>query len=228
MNRFALTAGLAAAATLSGCAQMVLLGYLIGGPPSIEPDFDAMTGESLSAPGVTAAVVCYAPRELKWDFEAIDTEVARAVTYRLGQNHVQVINPDTIRGWLAAHPDWERADEIAEAFKCDYVVEVELHAFSLLEENSTELLRGRCEATVNVTKVDFDKPDEEDRDTWTAFDGERVYSKDLDNVWPTRVPRSTHDQPFDSFKTEYLSRLSESIGWLFYEHYNGDKIPWAT
>lgn len=228
MNRVSAVAALLVSATLSGCAQMVLLGYLIGGPPSIEPDFDAATGESLSAPNVTAAVVCYAPTELKWDFEQIDNEVAKAVTYRLGQNHVQVMNPDTVRAWLDAHPDWEKADEIAEAFKCDYVVEIELNAFRLHEENSTELLRGRCEATVNVTKADFHKPDEEDRDTWELVDGERIYSDDLNSVWPTRVPRSTHDQSFESFKTEYLSRLSESIGWLFYEHYNGDKIPWAT
>ena len=225
---FIAAAALATAAALSGCAQAVLLGYLIGGPPSIEPDFDAATGESLSAPHVTAAVICYAPTELKWDFEKIDDEVAKAVTYRLGQNHVKVINPDYVRGWLDEHPDWERAEELAEAFSCDYVVEIELHAFKLYEENSTELLRGRCEATVNVTKVEFDKPDEEDLDTWTIVDSDRLYSKDLDNVFPTRTPRSTHDQSYDSFKNEYLSRLSEAIGWLFYEHYNGDKIPWAT
>jgi hypothetical protein len=27
---------------------------------------------------------------------------------------------------------------------------------------------------------------------------------------------------------EYLSRLSEKIGFLFYPRYSGDLIPWAT
>ena len=32
---------LVAMTLLPGCNQLMLLGYLIGGPPSIEPDFDA-------------------------------------------------------------------------------------------------------------------------------------------------------------------------------------------
>ena len=215
-------------ALTTGCAQMVLLGYLIGGPPSIEPDFDAATGFSMSAPDTTVAVVCYAPTELKWDFERIDKEVATAVTYRLGQNNVRVINPEAVRAWLDEHPDWEKAEEVGEAFKCNYVIDMELHAFSLYEENSTELLRGNCEATINVVKLEYDRVDEKDRDTWDLIDGERVYSKDVDSTFPTRVPRSVHDQSYESFKKEYLSRVSEAIGWLFYEHFNGDKIPWAT
>ena len=45
----------------SGCNYFILLGYLIGGPPSIQPDFDKLTKESLTDKGVKVAVVCFAP-----------------------------------------------------------------------------------------------------------------------------------------------------------------------
>ena len=72
--RLGLPALALAAVSLSGCNYFIALGYLIGGPPSVEPDFDAQTAKSFTDKGVTVAVVCYAPTELKWDFDEIDYE----------------------------------------------------------------------------------------------------------------------------------------------------------
>ena len=43
---------------MAGCQQFVILSYLIGGPPSIEPDFDKETGICLKDKKKTVAVVC--------------------------------------------------------------------------------------------------------------------------------------------------------------------------
>ena len=59
-------------------------------------------------------------------------------------------------------------------------------------------------------------------------DGERIFSKEVDFSFPTHVPRSAYDQSLVSFKREYLSRLSEDIGFMFYERYHGDKMGWAN
>lgn len=200
----------------SGCAQFVLIGYLLGGPPSIEPDFDAMTGESMQDPEKIVAVVCYAPTELKWDFEDIDAEVAKFVSFRLGEHNIRIVHPDVVRAWLDENPDWEQPEEIGREFEADYVIEVELTAFSLFEKDSTVLFRGRTEAYINVVSMD------------DTGDGDKIYTKELNSVFPTQIPRSIQDGSYLSFKREYLSRLSEEIGWLFYERYNGDKIAWAT
>jgi hypothetical protein len=58
--------------------------------------------------------------------------------------------------------------------------------------------------------------------------GERIYSKELNFVFPTEAPRFANDQPLTTFKAEYLSRLAEKIGFHFFERYTGDLIPWAT
>lgn len=203
------------ALTLGGCSQFALLGVLLGGPPSIEPDFDRETGKALDLPEVTVAIVCYAPTDMKLDYPKVDNEVSTTVAYRLAQNDIQVINPDVLRAWLDQNPDWEHPEEIGEAMKATHVIEIELASFDLYEQNSTNLFRGRTEAYVSVYEMD------------DAGRGDRIYSKDLNFVFPTEVPRPA-DVPLTSFKAEYLSRLSEKIGFLFYERYSGDLIPWAT
>lgn len=201
----------------SGCSQFVLINYLLHGPPTIEPDFDAETGESMSNPGVTVAVVCFAPKELLWKFPNIDDQVAGMVARQMGQNHIKVIEPEFVRAWVDENPEWERAEEIGKRFETTYVVEVELADFSLHEGNSTTLFRGHTEAYVHVVKMDDDHQS-----------GERVFTKEVDFAFPTRVPRSSYDVSLIEFQKEYLSRLSERIGFLFYERFHGDMIGWAT
>ena len=200
----------------AGCQQFVILSYLIGGPPSIEPDFDKETGQSLKGKENTVAVVCFAPREMLLEFPNIDDEIAAQVAYRLGENKITIVKPDYVRAWIDAHPKWELAEEIGREFKANYVVEVELSTFSLYEGTSTTLFRGRTEADIHVTEVD------------EGGHGDRVFSKELDFHFPVRVPRSSTEGELIPFKREYISRLSDKIGWMFYESYNGDMIPWAN
>ena len=200
----------------SGCQQFIVLSYLLGGPPSIEPDFDTQTNESLSKPGVKVAVVGYAPPEIQWNFPQIHQEVAVVLTYAMAQHKIKVVDPDYVRAWVDEHRNWEKADEIGRAFDCQYVIEIEISKFSLYEEGSTTLYRGRTEVFATVTKMDEDGH------------GSKIYTKALDFSFPTKVPRSAYELPLISFKREFLSRMSEKIGWLFFESYQGDQIPWST
>ena len=201
---------------LTGCQQFIVLSYLLGGPPSIEPDFDTQTGESMSKPNVKVAVVGYAPPELQWNFPQIHQEVAAALAYSMGQHKIKVAHPDYVRAWVDEHRDWEDPAEIGRAFKCQYVVVVEINAFTLYEEGSTTLYRGKTEVFATVTKVDAEGH------------GDKIYTKSLEFAFPTKVPRSAYEQPLQSFKREFLSRLSEKLGWLFFESYQGDQIPWVS
>ncbi len=203
--------------TTSGCTQFMLLGVLLGGPPSIEPDFDKETGEGLDNPDYRVAVICFAPTEMKLSHPKVDLEVSQAVAFQLGKNDIPIINPDVIAAWLDQHRDWDHAEDVGAAVKATHVIEIELAEFDLYEENSTDLYRGRTEAYINVYKIDEN-----------GGGSDRLYSKELDFMFPTEVPRFAHDQPLTNFKMEYLSRLSEKVGFLFYERYSGDLMPWAT
>ena len=61
----------------------MLLGLLIGGPPSIEPDFDAETGLALDLPDTRVAVICYAPTDVKLYNPNIDHELSQIVAGQL-------------------------------------------------------------------------------------------------------------------------------------------------
>lgn len=205
---------LAVALAASGCNYFIAAAYLIGGPPSIEPDFDHETGKSMTAKDVTVVVLCYAPKEVKFDFHDVDYEMAKYVANQMFRRKIQVINPDRVHDWLDRNPDWNTPAEIGAYFKSTYVVNIELSSFSLYEKDSVDLYRGRSEATVSVWEMDEDKED-----------GEPIFSRDITSVYPLATARSTYDTKYTAFKRQYLERLSEEIGRLFYEHYHGDDIP---
>jgi hypothetical protein len=198
--------------SLPGCSYVLFLGYLIGGPPSIEPSFDRETKESMTDKGVTVAVVCYAPNEVRYNFENIDHELTRYVTFRLHEHHIKVINPDRVKAWLDENADWDKPEEIGAAFDTTYVIYIDLNDFSLYEDGSATLYRGRAEAIVSVWKMD------------KSGDAEKIFLEEVRSRFPLHQPKSATEESYANFKGRYLSRLSEEIGRLFYEYYIADDI----
>jgi len=207
---------LAVCLVLAGCNQLVILGYLIGGPPSIEPMFTQQTGKDMKDYGVTVAVVCTAPQNLKWNHNDIDTLVAEAVAYQLGEHNIQVIYPDQVRAWLDKNPDWTTPTEIGEYFDVTYVIHIDMLDYSLFVKNSSTLLKGDTRCEINVWEMGDDG------------EGEKIYSQEQKIAYPLRVPRSTQDTSVGQFKKEFLYRLSFVIGRHFFEYYTADDIGDAT
>lgn len=203
---------------LCGCNYLVMLGYIVGGPPSIAPDFQEQTGKDMKDYGVTVAVVCTAPRDLKWSYDEIDMVVAEAVTYQLTENGIKVIYPDQVRAWLDKNPDWTTPKEIGEAFGVKYVIHLDMLNYSLYEKGQATLYRGRSEYEINVWEMFEDG----------SGDGERVYSAQSSTTYPLRIHRSSHETSLEQFKKEYLFRLSYEIGRHFFEYHASDDIDDAT
>lgn len=211
-NWLSVIAGFALCFTLSGCRVGMLLGLLIAGPPTVEPEFDRVTKESMSEKDVTVAVVCFAPTEVRYSFENIDHELAKYVAFRLRENKINIVPPDQVRAWLDEHKDWDKPEEIGEAFKTTYVIYIDLNEFSLYEEGTASLYRGRSEAVVSAWKMDSDG---------TA---EKIFSMEKISKYPQQQPVSTTEESYSNFKGRYLSRLSDEIGRFFYEYYLADEI----
>lgn len=203
---------------LAGCSQVVLLGLLLGGPPSIAPKFDVETNRSMTDKGVTVAVVCYVPKARLWEFPGIDREIAKHVCHRLKDHKIQVIRPELVQAWLDENPNWDRPEEIGKAFDTTYVIYLDVLDFSLYERGRSDLYRGRSEVTIRVTAMDPHRKGE----------GEEIYNDSLISAWPLEIPRHAQDITYERFKLGYLARLSEEIGRHFYEHYTGDDIADAT
>lgn len=202
---------------LPGCQYVLLLGLLIGGPPQIEPLFEKETNKSMTDKDVRVAVVCYAPNELKYQFDNIDHIMAKSVSWQLNEKgKIDVVSPDDIRVWLSENPDWDTPDEVGAAFDVSYVVYIDISDFSLYEHDSANLFRGRCEAIVSVYEMK------------TGGEGRRIFQRELTSAYPTQVPRSASEVSYETFRMDYFRRLSDEIGRLFYPHQTGDDISSAT
>ena len=201
----------------TGCMkEILLLGYLIGGPPSVEPDFDKQTKKSMTDYDVRVAVVCFAPKKLQLIDPKIDEAIAKMLSQKLRAQHVLVINPTRIQEWLDKHPNWDQPAEIGEACKAKYVIYIDLADYNLYEKGSQSLFRGRAEAKVSVIEMDGNG------------DGERIYSHDVKSIFPLGAPKSTHDTTRSKFRKRFLDRLTSDIGWLFYEKFNGEDMKDVT
>ncbi len=201
---------------LQGCNVVTIVGYLIGGPPSVEPDFDKETTLSMTDKDVKVAIICVAPTSIKWDFDEIDRDLANAVAARLVSHQIKLVDPNKVQVWLDKHPEWDKPQELGKDLDATYVIYIDLSKFSLYENDSHMLYRGRAEAMVSVYEMDEDG------------DGEKIYSKNITSEFPHAIPRATQDISFTKFKKEYRAHLSDVIGRLFYEYYNGDDFDAAT
>ena len=204
-------------AIIPGCNYFIVLGYLIGGPPQLEPLFEKETRKSFTDRNVRVAVVCYAPDDLTKFHDNIDQMLSWRLATLLTANHIDTISPDEIRAWMANNPDWDSAVDVGAEFDVNYVVYVDMSEFSLYEHDSrASLFRGRCEAIVSVYEMETDG------------DGKRIFTKDITSVFPTQVPRSASEVSYETFRNEYFFRLADEIGRLFYPYGNGDDIINAT
>lgn len=209
---FCIVAALMVCLFVSGCRVGMLLGLLIAGPPTVEPEFDKQTKESMTDKDVKVVVICFAPTEVRYSVDNIDHEVAKYVTWRLAEHKIKVIDPEYVKAWLEENKDWDKPEEIGAAFKATYVVYIDLNEFSLYEEGSSSLYRGRSESVVSAWKMSEDE---------TA---EKIFSMEKISKFPTQQPVSTSEESYHNFKNRYLSRLSDEIGRFFYEYELADEI----
>jgi len=91
-------------------------------------------------------------------------------------------------------------------------VYIDLNQFSLYEDGTATLYRGKAEAIVSVWKMD---------ESGTA---ERIFLEEIRSRFPRHQPKSSSEESYNTFKARYLARLSEEIGRLFYEYYLVDDI----
>jgi hypothetical protein len=203
------------AAILSGCQPIMMLVYLIGGPPTTEPDFNRKAKkESLAAKGKVTLVYCYAPKELKWDNESVDYDLAKHVAYQLMGNKIRVVDPDRVNTWLDKNSRWNKPAEIGAAFKADYIIHIDLMDYSLFETTSQFLYRGRADCIVNVIKMDNEHKN-----------GTVIYTHPIKSNFPINGPVDSASMPYNEFKKRYLSFLSDQVGRLFYPTETGNDIP---
>lgn len=172
--------------------------------PPIETDFYKKTNVALNKKGRKVLVMCYAPKEVKWDFDAVDRELGVYVAHRFNVSQIKVLDPDVVNEWLDKHPAWDKPEEIGRDLEVEFVVLVEIRKFGLFEPGSNTLFRGNAEIDLSVFEME------------KSGEGNEIYSKEVVSKYPIGQPVMTSEVSYNDFKRHYLSRLSDEIGRHFY------------
>ncbi|MGB2937104.1 MAG: hypothetical protein WBD05_02730 [Phycisphaerae bacterium] len=139
----------------SGC-YLPHLGVWLFGPRKITKEVKAehrLESERL-------VIVPYAGTDVLFTYPMAPIEISQALVNEIGQNlsdRVEtIIHPVQVVRWQESTLDWPNMSlaEIGGHFQADTVLYVELERYTMVEERSANLFRGRAKARVQVVKVE--------------------------------------------------------------------------
>jgi len=104
-------------------------------------------------------VVPYVPSDIQFEYPELAIEISNNIVYGVAANLKDKVKeieyPIRVVQWQESNLDWPNLslEEIGKVFGADTVLYVELERYSVLEENSANLLRGRARGRIEVAKV---------------------------------------------------------------------------
>uniref|UniRef100_A0A7C2NV47 Uncharacterized protein n=1 Tax=Schlesneria paludicola TaxID=360056 RepID=A0A7C2NV47_9PLAN len=197
-------------AWLSGCSLGVMANRMLTGDPMVPSQFKAMTGTDLTKGKHKVVVICSTPTSVESELSTLNLDLIDGITRRMKVRGVDVVSPDLVAKWIddnggvVADPS-----AMANAFDADYVAWIDLHTFSIREENSPKLLRGRSQGFVRVYQVEEVN---DDRVALSAFNSE------FTSVFPQHQPISETGRSALTFQKEYIDRVCDELAMKFYDH----------
>jgi hypothetical protein len=104
-------------------------------------------------------IVTYAGAEILFDDPTAPLEVSYDITNEilrsLSANIKTIVRPEQVVRWQESTLEWPNMSlvDIAKTFQADTILYVELERYSLMEDRSANLYRGRVRARVQVAEV---------------------------------------------------------------------------
>jgi hypothetical protein len=206
---------------LGGCQIVIGVLMLLRGNPMIDADFKQQTGLEMTEKGKKVVVLCTSPDKAKSNHSSLDVDLITEVSRRLKQEKIKIVDEHKVATWLddrGGVVDDEAIGELARKFKADYVILLEIDEFSIREENSTDLYRGRTRGTASV----FSRRKGAKGTELSSM--KRIYNKEIASVYPVHHPVQSDAVSEVSFKKQYLDRVSDDIGRMFHDHRPGEEF----
>jgi len=125
-------------------------------------------------------IVPYAGTDILFNDPTVPLEISRnivnLVVPALGNRVKQIVHPVQVVRWQESNIEWPNMAlvDIARAFKADTVLYVELEHYSMYEERSANLFRGRVRARIQVVK--------------TSAERNPVYETSIETIFPEDRP----------------------------------------
>jgi hypothetical protein len=156
-------------------------------------------------------IIPYASTEVLFSDPLLPLEISRdlinEIAKRLGPKRVKIfINPVEVQRWQEANLEWPNISlvEMGKGFNADTVLYVELERYSLMEENSANLYRGRVRARIKVVQP--------------AAPHNPVYETMVETLFPERAPVGVTSSTEQSVRTYTNLVFAENVVDKFVDH----------
>jgi hypothetical protein len=199
---------------LTGCNPW-LLPYIINGPDKQPASFKQLSSKDKP---VKVVVIAYAPgTEGTTEGVGVDRELCRKLVHQLfdiakeTKEKIDIIAPRSVDKFKDEHPDWYKMElkTVAEYFKADYVVFLEIESFNLYE-NGGLMYRGRTNINVSLQDMQDSVGEPDTRVYKTEYPKERCIPADDGNV--------------HAFRDKFLEHVASELSWMFAPHATGSGI----
>lgn len=206
--------GMVGVLLISGCSLGVMAGKMLRGEPLVTSQFESMTGVNLTKGEHKLVVICSTPTSVDADLSSLNLDLIDGITRRMKIQGISVINPDEVAKWIDDNGGViTDPSEMAQAFDAKYVAWIDIFGFSLREENSPKLLRGRATGFIRVFRVD-------------ELNGERTalaaFNTEFTTTFPQHSPVSETGRSALTFQKEFVDRICDELAEKFYDHRPGN------
>jgi len=200
-----------------GCSLFVMAGKMVLGDVKVQSQFRQATKTDLAKANRKVLVLCSASDTIRSNYPSVDFDILEGVIHRLKVHGIKkVVSPDAVAGWLDNHGGrFDDLQELADHFKADYVVHIEVSKFTCQEENSTDLLRGQSEGHVRAYHLDGAGSEKRLLE---------VMNSDFVSTYPPGNPVSADKKSATNFQREYVDRICLQLAQIFYDHTRAEEM----
>lgn len=204
------------ALALGGCSLGVMAGKMFKGEPLRQAEFLSMTGTDLGKGKHRIAIVCSTPSSVESDLSSLNLDLIDGVTRRLKVHGVDVVDPDQVAKWIDDNGGVVTDPAaMANAFDTEFIAWIDIDSFSLKEDETSKLLRGRTNGFVRVYQV------QEVGNSKVALS---AFNSEFTSIFPSHQPISELSRSKLSFQKEYIDRLCSELAIKFYDHRPGENF----
>lgn len=193
-----------------GSNLILLLAYLIGGPPVIEPDFQKKTGKSLE--NVSIAVRCVPAEGVKLDDKSICDRIAKWLAIRLTQKNLRVADSDAVAGWVKRHAEERGVIGLAAAVEADFVIVVEVNEFTLHHAEKKQDFQGLFQGSISVHEIAKNSKGK-------RVAARAIYNCDRTGRYPIEAPLPGNMHTEKDFEKKFVLEVSGDLQAIFCPRY---------
>lgn len=212
-----------------------MAGKMFFGDPKMPSAFRLKTGINLEKDAFLVAVVCQTPEAIRLELPSLNFDLTEAIQRRLELRGIRTVDADDIADWI---DDFGGRigplQTLAERFRPDVIVVVEVEQYSVREPNSLNMYRGRSHGTVTAYRVPrYDGQGREvsarerrkvHADTLRVGKPLQVYVAEYRTEFPRHNPVSSDQVSLRVFQRQFLDHLATQLARQFHDYRYGSEF----